>query len=222
MTADKKNDAFQQALTLVAALHEVNKHELDEDTAEWLETESEISSRVDDTTFDLTIGRTFEGIFRSVQSTKEMLPETLYNRAQKKVEDQAAGKQTGKEPEKVPLIHRRLLRLYWMVRLAAEDLIEQNPRVRLGRILLTVEKDVREAFVQTGEGIKLPLAMLRKKQWDLLAEYGMGLTVEDIYDLRPPRPVIEWNWGNNLFVGILIGVVIGFILALLLFNPSPP
>jgi len=219
MATGKKNDAYQQALDLVTALYEVNNQELDEVASGWLSSESEIRTASDEeTAMPNPTGKIYEGIFRACQLPGEIGPDRLWNRAQKRVEDEAAKKRTEKTPEKAPLLHRRLLRLYWMVRSAAEDLIEQNPRVRLGKTLIGVEKNLREAFVETGEGIKLPLAMLRKKQWELLAKYGMGLTVDEIYDLRPARRVIEWNWGNNLFVGILIGVVIGFIIATLLFN----
>jgi len=53
-----------------------------------------------------------------------------------------------------------------------------------------------------------------------LADYGMGLTVDQIYDLRPPRYVIQWNTGEKLWLGIIIGMVIGFALGVLLLWPS--
>lgn len=220
MAAAKKIDVYQQALELVTQLFEVNKYELDEHVTEWLSSESEISTDAPGGRFSKTSGRIYEGIFTCIQSAREIGPEWLWDRAQEKVREEVAAAQADGEKEKVPIVHKRLLRLYWMVRLAAEDLIEQKPRTRLGKVLIEIEHDLREAFVETKEGVRLPLAMRRKKQWELLADYGMGITVDQIYDLRPPRAVIVWNTGEKLWLGIVIGVVIGFILAVLLLGPK--
>ena len=222
----KETEAYTQALELVTALHQANTRELDDDTRTWLKSESEITSPDEERAFDLLRGAICEGAFKTVRSGDEIGPEPLWNRAQKKVQDEAA-RQDKKKPRKtkareVALLHQRLLRVYWMVRLAAEELILHNPRTRLGKVLLNVEKNFREAFVETDEGIKLPLAMLRKKQWELLADYGMGLTVDEIYDLHPPRQVIEIAGVKALLVGILLGAIVGFIIALFLLQPPTP
>ncbi|MFC1475921.1 hypothetical protein ACFLQW_02865 [Candidatus Zixiibacteriota bacterium] len=222
MVAANKTDAYQQALELVTQLHGVNKYDLDEDTAEWLASESEIKTEESGGMSKKTVGIIYEGIFEAIQSMREIGPESLWDRAQENARREIAMQQADQEKEKVPIIHRRLLRLYWMVRLAAEDLIEQKPRARLGKILIKIEHDLREAFVETKEGVKLPLAMRRRKQWGLLADYGMGLTVDQIYDLRPPRFVIAWNTGEKLWVGLIIGAVIGFLFALAVIGPQTP
>lgn len=220
MTAGKKIDAYQQALDFVTELYNVNKYELNEDTTEWLASESEIRTEGSGGHFNQATGRIYEGIFNCIQSAREIGPEVLWARAQDKVREEAASQQADGEKQKIPIIHKRLLRLYWMVRLSAEELIAQKPRTRLGKVLIEIEHELREAFVETTEGVKLPLAMRRKMQWELLADYGMGITVDEIYDLRPPRFVIHWNTGEKLWLGLVIGVVIGFILAVLLLGPQ--
>ncbi len=222
MAAGKNIDGYKQALELVTRLFAVNKYELDEDVTDWLASESEIKTEESGGMSKKTVGMIYEGIFDGIQSMREIGPESLWDRAQEKVRHETAAAQTGGEKEKVPIIHRRLLRLYWMVRLAAEEVIEQKPRARLGKVLIKVEHDLREAFVETREGVKLPLAMRRKKQWNLLADYGMGLTVDQIYDLRPPRHVIAWNTGEKLWLGMIIGAVIGFLFALAVIGPQAP
>ena len=222
----KALEAYAQALELVTALHQITKQELDEETTGWLESESEITSPDDKQTLDLVLSAIYEGVFKSIQKAEELGPESLWNRAQTRLQDEAKKKRDKKQPKvkpaEVPILHQRLLRVYWMVRLATEELIEHHPHARLGKVLLAVEKNIREAFVETEDAIKLPVAMLRKKQWGLLAEHGMGLTVEEIYDLRPPRAVIEITGGKSLLIGIAIGLVIGLILGLILFNPHSP
>jgi hypothetical protein len=220
MAATQKIDVYEQALELVRQLHAVNKYEVDEEVAEWLASESEINADSPSGQFNRIIGRIYEGMFNGIQSMREIGPELLWGRAQDKVRGESYHAPDTAQKEKIPIIHWRLLRLYWMVRLAAEELIEQKPRTRLGKVLIEVEHDLREAFVETKEGVKLPLAMRRKKQWDLLADFGMGLTVDQIYDLRPPRYVIHWNTGEKLWLGIIVGIVIGFVLGVMLLWPS--
>jgi hypothetical protein len=215
MPIRNEQEAYKQALNLVTALYQVNKNDLPESTLNWLESESEIRVTADDELSVLPQGKLYEGIFKASQKPIDIGPDRLWMKAQKKLEETLDDRGAGDELPPVPIIHRRLLRLYWMVHFAAQDLIKFNPRVRLGKMLVDVEQHLREAFVESQEGIKLPLAMLRKRQWDLLAKYGMGLTVDAIYDLHPGRRVIQFSPDRNLYVGILIGIVIGFAVALL-------
>jgi len=164
MAAPKKIDAYEQALELVRQLYAVNKNDADEEVTEWLASESEMNTDSPAGQHNKIIGSIYEGIFGGIQSTQELKPETLWNRAQEKVLGESYHSATTGEKEKIPIIHWRLLRLYWMVRLAAEELIEQKPRTRLGKVPLEIEHDLREALVETKEGAKLPLAMRRKKQ----------------------------------------------------------
>jgi len=216
MPIRNEKEALQQALDLITALYEVNKNELKEPMINWLESESEIRAAADDEMFVPPQGKLYEGIFKASREPVDIGPGRLWNKAQKKLQEEVDKGEDSEKP--VPIVHRRLLRLYWMVYFAAQDLVKYNPRMRLGKILLDMEEDLRAAFVSSHEGITLPLAMLRKKQWDLLAKYGMGLTVDDIFDLQSTRRVIEFSPDKNLWVGIIIGVVIGFILAVVLLS----
>jgi len=234
MPIRNEKEALQQALDLITALYEVNKNELKEPMINWLESESEIRAAADDEMFVPPQGKLYEGIFKASREPVDIGPGRLWNKAQKKLQEEVDKGEDSEKP--VPIVHRRLLRLYWMVYFAAQDLVKYNPRMRLGKILLAqdlvkynprmrlgkilldMEEDLRAAFVSSHEGITLPLAMLRKKQWDLLAKYGMGLTVDDIFDLQSTRRVIEFSPDKNLWVGIIIGVVIGFILAVVLLS----
>jgi len=220
MPIRNEKEALQQALDLITSLYKVNKNELKEPMIKWLESESEIRAVADndDEMFVPPQGKLYEGIFKASRTPVDIDPDRLWNKAQKKLQEELDKGEDSEKPE--PMVHRRLLRLYWMVYFAAQDLVKYNPRMRIGKILLDVEESLRAAFVGSNEGIPLPLAMLRKKQWDLLAKYGMGLTVDDIFDLKPTRRVIEFSPDKNLWVGIIIGVIIGFILAVVIFNPS--
>ncbi len=221
MRSTETVDSLTQAFDLLTAVFKTNQYKFKPDYADWLKQESEISSsgRV---RFDKLLARTYEGIFRSIRSSQALEPTDLWYRAGDRLAAEAARGRTGAESESPRLYHRRLVRLYWMFRLGLEDLIAEYPGTRLVRLLVEIEKELREAFVETGEEVRLPPEIMRKRQWRLLQDYGMGLRVEELYDLGPKRESIRSEMWKNVAIAFVLGFVLGmFVYKWLVQSPTP-
>ena len=77
MADRKEKEAYKQALDLVTALYRVNKNEVNEATAKWLESESEGGAASDEAAAP-NHGKIYEGIFRAVQSVEERTQTLLF------------------------------------------------------------------------------------------------------------------------------------------------
>ncbi len=210
---EKKSDPFVVAMKLAEDLYAVNDNQLTETERDWLKSESAMDTSSPASPAADIIRSLYEGIFKAVEEGADPGPESLWAQAQQQI--LKPPKESGL-PGNAPGNLRRILRFYWMVRFAANDLTEKYPNRRLGKVLLNMEHDLREAFVEFPDDIKVPLATRRKTQWDLLAEYGLGLTVDQIYNLEPRRRPVVLNIGNRFWVGVVCGVILGLIIAVIL------